>query len=43
MSSKTTSFDGNFAYPVTAVLLNVSTYADGSATMTVIQAGMPGR
>jgi len=43
MSSKTASTDGNFAYPVTAIRLNVSVYGGGTATMTVIQAGMPGR
>jgi hypothetical protein len=43
LASKTTSLDGNYTMPVTAVRLNVTTYGSGSATMTVIQAGMPGR
>lgn len=38
---KTTSFDGNYAFPITAVRLNVTVYTSGSATMTVIQAGIP--
>ena len=42
-SGKTASSDGNYAYPVSAVRLNVTVYTGGSATMTVIQAGMPGR
>jgi hypothetical protein len=43
LTSKTASFDGNYAYPVTAVRLNVTAWTSGSATMTVLQAGMPGR
>lgn len=43
LTTKTTSLDGNYAFPVTAVRLSVSVYASGTATMTVIQAGMPGR
>lgn len=43
LSAKTTSLDGNYAFPVTAIRLNVTTYSSGTATMTVIQAGMPGR
>lgn len=41
--TKTTSSDGNYAFPVTGIRLNVSIYSSGSATMTVVQAGMPGR
>lgn len=41
MVNKTTSFDGNYAYPVTAIRLNVTVYTSGSATMTVVQAGIP--
>lgn len=41
--SKTTSSDGNYAFPITALRLNVTPYTSGTATMTVIQAGMPGR
>jgi len=43
LATKTTSSDGNYAYPVRAVRINVSTYASGSVTFTVIQSGMPGR
>lgn len=42
LSSKTTSSDGNYSYPVTAVRINVTAYTSGDVTMTVIQAGMPG-
>lgn len=41
MASKTTSFDGNYAYPVMAVRVVVNTHTSGSATLTVIQAGIP--
>lgn len=41
--TKTASSDGNFSFPVTATRLNVGVYASGTATITVIQAGMPGR
>lgn len=40
MVNKTVSFDGNYAYPVTAIRLNVTSYTSGSATMTVVQAGI---
>lgn len=43
LSAKTTSLDGNYAFPVTAVRLNVTAWTSGSATMTVVQSGMPGR
>lgn len=42
LTAKTTSSDGNYAYPVTAVRLNVTAFTSGSATMTVIQAGLSG-
>lgn len=42
LSAKTTSSDGNYAYPVRAIRLNITSFTSGSATMTVIQAGMPG-
>jgi hypothetical protein len=42
LSAKTASFDGNYAYPVTAVRLNVTAWTSGSATLTVLQAGIPG-
>jgi hypothetical protein len=31
--------DGNYAYPVTGIRLNVTAWTSGSVTMTVIQAG----
>jgi hypothetical protein len=43
LSAKTTSLDGNYSFPVTGIRLNVTTYSSGTATMTAIQAGMPGR
>lgn len=43
LASKTASSDGNYAYPVTGIRLNVTAYTNGSATMTIVQAGMPGR
>lgn len=39
LQGATTSQDGNLAFPVTAIRLNVSAYTSGSATMTLIQAG----
>jgi hypothetical protein len=42
LSTKTTSSDGNYILPVVAIRLNVTVYSSGSATMTLIQAGMPG-
>ena len=41
--TKTASSDGNFSFPVTATRLTATIYASGTATLTVIQAGMPGR
>lgn len=43
LASKTTSSDGNYAFPVRAVRISVGAYTSGSVTFTVIQAGMPGR
>lgn len=40
---KVASSDGNYAFPVTAIRLNVTIWASGTATLTVVQAGMPGR
>lgn len=37
--SKTTNQDGNYAFPVTAIRLNVTAWTSGTATLTVIQAG----
>jgi len=39
LTAKTASTDGNYAFPVTAVRLNVTTWASGTANMTIIQAG----
>ena len=38
----TANADGNYAFPVTAVKILVNSGA-GSATATIVQAGMPGR
>lgn len=38
----TTNADGNYAFPVRAVRLYINS-GDGTATLTLIQAGMPGR
>lgn len=43
LGAKATSLDGNYAFPVTAVRLNVTAFTSGSATLTLVQAGMPGR
>jgi hypothetical protein len=43
LAAKTASSDGNYVAPVTAIRLNVTAYTSGSATLTVIQAGMPGK
>jgi len=37
LTSKTVSDDGNYAFPVRAIRLNVTTYTGGSATMTLLQ------
>jgi hypothetical protein len=42
LTAQTTSRDGNYAFPITAIRLRVSARSAGSATMTVIQAGVPG-
>lgn len=41
-TNQTTSRDGNYAFPIMAVRLRVSAWVGGTATMTVIQAGVPG-
>ena len=43
LAAKTASSDGNYVIPVTGIRLNVTAYTNGSATMTLVQAGMPGR
>lgn len=40
MTNKNTSFDGNYAYPVTAIRLNVTAWTSGTATLTAVQAGI---
>ena len=42
LSARTASMDGNYAFPVVATRLRVSAWVSGTATMTVIQAGVPG-
>lgn len=38
ITGKTASSDGNYAFPVRAVRLNVTAYTSGSVVMTVLQA-----
>lgn len=40
LAAKTASSDGNYAFPVSAIRLNVTSYTSGSATMNVLQAGI---
>lgn len=42
LAAKSASADGNYAFPVTAIRLNVTAYTSGSATMTLVQAGIAG-
>lgn len=42
LAGKTANTDAPLTTPVTAVRLSVTAYTSGRATMTVIQAGMPG-
>jgi hypothetical protein len=37
VASETTNQDGNYAFPVRAIRLNVSTYTSGTATLTILQ------
>jgi hypothetical protein len=39
INAATTNLDGNYAFPVTAIRLNVTAYTSGTATLTVIQSG----
>jgi hypothetical protein len=39
ITGKTTNADGNYAFPVRAVRLNVTAYTSGSVTMTLLQIG----
>jgi hypothetical protein len=40
LAAKTASADGNYAFPVTAIRLNVTPYTSGTATMNLVQAGL---
>jgi hypothetical protein len=40
LTGRTASADGNYAYPVVAIRLNVTPYTSGSAVMTVLAAGI---
>jgi hypothetical protein len=40
LTARTASSDGNLAFPVTGIRLNVTPYTSGTATMTVVQAGL---
>lgn len=42
LTAKTASSDGNYAFPVAAIRLNVTARASGSATINVLQAGAVG-
>lgn len=39
VTGKTVNTDGNYAFPVRAIRLNVTAYTSGSAVLTLIQAG----
>jgi len=39
LTAATTSDDGNYAFPVTAIRLNVSTWTAGKATLYIVQGG----
>jgi hypothetical protein len=39
VTGKTVNTDGNYAFPVRAIRLNVTAYTSGTATLTLIQAG----
>lgn len=41
IAAQTTNQDGNYAFPVTAIRLNVTAGA-GTATITIVQAGLTG-
>ena len=40
LAAQTANGDGNYAFPVTAIRLNVTSYTSGTATLTIIQAGV---
>lgn len=39
-TNKSVSYDGNYAFPVSAIRLVVATYTSGTATLNVLQAGI---
>jgi hypothetical protein len=39
VTGKTVNSDGNYAYPVTAIRLNVTAYTSGSATLHIVENG----
>lgn len=39
VTGKTVNTDGNYAFPIRAIRLNVTAYTSGSAVLTLIQAG----
>jgi len=39
VTGKTVNTDGNYAFPVRAIRLNVTAYTSGAAVLTLIQAG----
>src|SRR5690349_1869002 len=39
VTGKTVNTDGNYAFPVRAIRLNVTAFTSGSAVLTLIQAG----
>lgn len=42
LTNQTATNDGNYAFPVTAIRLNVTAYTSGTAVMTAVQAGKTG-
>ena len=42
LTAQTASANGNYAFPVRAVRLNVTSYTSGNATLNVVQAGVMG-
>lgn len=39
LTGKSANADGNYAFPVKAIRLNVTAYTSGSVTMTLVQSG----
>lgn len=37
VAAETTNMDGNYAFPVTAIRLNVTAYTSGTVTLSVLQ------